>query len=71
MAMEESLLQLLREIRDVQREHLELYRRNSQAAIAKQDQALDVTKRFQKFYRMVVAVLFVAIAAVMFWLFKN
>jgi hypothetical protein len=71
MAMDESLFQLLREIRDLQREHLELYRRNSEAAIAKQEQALDVTKRFQKFYRMVVVVLFAAIAALMFWLFKN
>jgi hypothetical protein len=71
MSTEESLVQLLTEIRDIQREHLELYRKNSQAAIAKQDQALGITQRFQKFYRIVVAVLFVGIAALMFWLFKH
>jgi hypothetical protein len=71
MATDESLIRLLTEIRDIQREHLELYRERSDVAIAKQEQALDVTRRFQTFYRMVVAVLFVGIAAVMFWLFKH
>jgi hypothetical protein len=71
MSTEESVIQLLTEIRDIQREHLELYRQNSKAAIAKQDLALDVTRRFQKFYRMVVVVLFVGIAALMFWLFMH
>ena len=76
MSTEESVIQLLTEIRDIQREHLELYRKNSEAAIAraevaigKQDQALDVSRRFQRFYRIVVAVLFAAIAAVLLWLF--
>jgi len=71
MATDESLIRLLIEIRDIQREHLELYRKHSEVAIAKQEQALDVTRRFQKFYRMVVAVLFVGIAALMFWLFMH
>ena len=71
MATDESLIRLLTEIRDIQREHLELYRKHSEVAIAKQDQALDVTRRFQKFYRMVVAVLFVGIAALIFWLFMH
>jgi hypothetical protein len=71
MATEESLIRLLTEIRDIQREHLELYRKRSDVAIAKQDQALDVTRRFQKFYRLVVAVLFVGIATLMFWLFMH
>jgi t-SNARE complex subunit (syntaxin) len=76
MSTEESLIQLLTDIRDIQREHMELYRRNSEAAIAKteaamgkQDQALEVARRFQRFYRIVVAVLFVAIAALLLWLF--
>ena len=71
MATDESLIRLLTEIRDIQREHLELYRKLSEEAIAKQDQALDITRRFQKFYRMVVAVLFVGIAALIFWLFMH
>jgi hypothetical protein len=71
MSTEDSLVRLLTEIRDVQREHLELYRKNSEAAIAKQNQALEVTWRFQRFYRMVVAVLFVGIAALLFWLFRH
>jgi len=71
MATDESLIRLLTEIRDIQREHLELYRKHSEEAIAKQDQALDITRRFQKFYRMVVAVLFVGIAALIFWLFMH
>ena len=71
MTTDESLTRLLTEIRDIQREHLELYRKHSEVAIAKQDLALDVTRRFQKFYRMVVAVLFVGIAALMFWLFMH
>lgn len=71
MATEESLIRLLTEIRDIQREHLELYRKRSDVAIAKQDQALDVTRRFQKFYRLVVAVLFVGIATLMFWFFMH
>ena len=54
MSTEESLVRLLTDIRDVQREHLELYRKNSETAIAKQKQALDVTRRFQGFYRLVV-----------------
>ena len=70
MSTEDSLVRLLTEIRDVQREHLELYRKNSEAAIAKQNQALDVTRRFQRFYRIVVAVLFVGIAALLFWFSK-
>jgi t-SNARE complex subunit (syntaxin) len=76
MSTEASVVQLLTEIRDIQREHLELYRKNSAAAIAnaevaiaKQDQAIDVSRRFQRFYRIVVAVLFVAIAALLLWLF--
>ena len=71
MSTEESLVRLLTDIRDVQREHLELYRKNSEAAIAKQNLALEVTRRFQRFYRMVVAVLFAGIAALLFWLFKH
>jgi hypothetical protein len=71
MSTDEPLVQLLTEIRDIQREHLELYRKNSTAAIARQDQALSVTKRFQTFYRMVVAVLLAGIAALMFWIFKH
>jgi hypothetical protein len=71
MTTEESQIRLLTEIRDIQREHLELYRKRSDVAIAKQDQALDVTRRFQKFYRLVVAVLFVGIATLMFWLFMH
>jgi hypothetical protein len=71
MATDESLIRLLTEIRDIQREHLELYRKRSDAAIAKQDQALDMTRRYQTFYRIVIAVLFAAIAAMMFWLFKH
>ena len=71
MATDESLIRLLTDIRDIQREHLELYRKRSEAAIAKQDQALDATRRFQTFYRIVIAVLFAAIAAMMFWLFKH
>ena len=71
MSTEDSLVRLLTEIRDVQREHLELYRKNSEAAIAKQNQALEVTRRFQRFYRMVVAILFVGIAALLFWLFRH
>ena len=70
MSTEDSVVRLLTEIRDVQREHLELYRKNSEAAIAKQNQALDVTRRFQRFYRIVVAVLFVGIAALLFWFSK-
>ena len=70
MSTEDSLVRLLTEMRDVQREHLELYRKNSEAAIAKQNQALDVTRRFQRFYRCVVAVLFVGIAILLFWLSK-
>jgi hypothetical protein len=70
MSTEDSLVRLLTEIRDVQREHLELYRKNSEAAIAKQNQALDITRRFQRFYRMVVAVLFVGITALLFWFSK-
>lgn len=71
MATDESLIRLLTEIREIQREHLEVYRKHSEVAIAKQEQALDVTRRFQKFYRMVVAALFVGIAALMFWLFMH
>jgi hypothetical protein len=71
MSTEESLVQLLTEIRDIQREHLALYRKNSEAAIAKQDQAIGITQRFQKFYRIIVAVLFAAIAVLLFWLFKH
>lgn len=71
MATDESLIRRLTEIRDIQREHLELYRKHSEVAIGKQEQALDVTRRFQRFYRMVVAVLFVGIAALMFWLFMH
>jgi len=70
VSTEASLIQLLTGIRGIQREHSELYRKNSEAAIDKQDQALDVTRRFQKFYRIVVAVLFVGIATLTFWLFK-
>ena len=70
MSTEDSLVRLLTEIRDVQREHLELYRKNSETAIAKQNQALDVTRRFQKFYRLVVAVLFAGITALLFWFSK-
>ncbi|MGN2243118.1 hypothetical protein ACFWZU_06350 [Frateuria sp. GZRR33] len=70
MSTEDSLVRLLTEMRDVQREHLELYRKNSEAAIAKQNQALDVTRRFQRFYRCVVAVLFVGIAILLFWFSK-
>jgi hypothetical protein len=70
MSTEESQVQLLTEIRDIQREHLELYRKNSEMAIAKQDQALNITRRFQRFYRVVVIVLFLVIAIAMFWLFK-
>jgi hypothetical protein len=71
MATDESLIRLLTDIRDIQREHLELYRKRSEAAIARRDQALDVTRRYQTFYRTVIAVLFAAIAAMMFWLFKH
>jgi hypothetical protein len=71
MSTEDPLVRLLTEIRDIQRQHLELYRKNSEAAIARQDQALSVTQRFQKFYRIVVAVLFVSIAAFLFWLFMH
>ncbi|MGN2250002.1 hypothetical protein ACFWZ1_07975 [Frateuria sp. GZRe14] len=70
MSTEDSLVRLLTEIRDVQREHLELYRKNSETAIAKQNQALDVTRRFQGFYRLVVAVLFAGITALLFWFSK-
>jgi hypothetical protein len=70
MSTEESQIQLLAEIRDIQREHLELYRKNSEMAIAKQDLALSITRRFQCFYRAVVVILFLAIAILMFWLFK-
>jgi hypothetical protein len=71
MSTEESLVQLLTEIRDIQREHLALYRKNSEAAIAKQNQAIGLTLGFQKFYRIVVVVLLVGIAALIFWLFKH
>ena len=70
MSTEESQVQLLTEIRDIQREHLELYRKNSEMAIAKQEQALNITWRFQRFYRVVVVIVFLAIAILMFWLFK-
>ena len=70
MSTEDSLVRLLTEIRDVQREHLKLYRKNSETAIAKQNQALDVTRRFQGFYRLVVAVLFAGITALLFWFSK-
>jgi hypothetical protein len=70
MSTEESQIQLLTEIRDIQREHLELYRKNSEVAIAKQEQALNITRRFQRFYRVVVVILFLVIAIAMFWLFK-
>jgi len=70
MSTEESQVQLLTEIRDIQREHLELYRKNSEMAIAKQEQALNITRRFQRFYRVVVVIVFLAIAILMFWLFK-
>lgn len=70
MSTEESQIQLLTEIRDIQREHLELYRKNSEMAIVKQDQALNITRRFQRFYRVVVVILFLVIAIAMFWLFK-
>ncbi|BDU22355.1 hypothetical protein [Dyella sp. GSA-30] len=70
MSTEESQVQLLTEIRDIQREHLELYRKNSEVAIAKQEQALNITRRFQRFYRVVVVILFLVIAIAMFWLFK-
>lgn len=70
MSTEESQVRLLTEIRDIQREHLELYRKNSEMAIAKQEQALNITRRFQRFYRVVVVIVFLAIAILMFWLFK-
>ena len=70
MSTEESQVQLLTEIRDIQREHLELYRKNSEMAIAKQEQALNITRRFQRFYRVVVIIVFLAIAILMFWLLK-
>lgn len=70
MSTEESQIQLLTEIRDIQREHLELYRKNSEVAIAKQELALNITRRFQRFYRVVVVILFLVIAIAMFWLFK-
>ena len=71
MSTEDSLIQWLTEIRDVQREHLELYRKNSEATIAKQDQALNATRRFQRFYRIVVAVVLAALVLLMAWLFKH
>lgn len=73
MKDEQELAQLLREIRDGQREHLEEYKKVTQRSLELQQQAVNRQEQLAKTYRIaliVSAVLIVAIIGLVIYLFS-
>ncbi len=54
MEASDELRKLLEEIRDVQKEHLALYKQNSERAIRTQEEATDRQKVAVQFYQRVI-----------------
>jgi len=66
---DESIIQLLREIRAGQQEQIALYRETTQAALQAQQTALQAQLRSARLYRIVVAVGAVVMAGLICFLF--
>jgi hypothetical protein len=67
---DEQVVQLLREIRAGQQEHLALYREITQRSLDAQQTAIDWQRRSARLYRIVVAVGAVLIAGLVAYLYS-
>ena len=67
---DEQVVQLLREIRAGQQEHLTLYREITQRSLDAQQAAIELAQRSARLYRIVVAVGAVLIAGLIAFLYS-
>jgi len=67
---DETIIQLLRDIRAGQQEHLALYREVTQRSLDAQQVAIDMQRRSARLYRSVVAVGSVLIAGLILFLYS-
>ena len=68
---DEQIVQLLRDLRTGQQEHLALYRELAQRSIDAQKTALDLQRRTARLYRFVVSVAAAAFAASIYYTFRS
>ena len=64
----EEVIQLLREIRDDQREQIARYREVTQRSLDAQQTAIEIQRRASRLYRIVLAVAAVLVAGLIFYL---